>query len=351
VRLLKQAGQENEAGLNALEKACLDHQAKLSTIHARKAQILKGRLETHIYSLHTAQEQKALTLRQELERLAPDALPEEQLRELAALIESLERDVRAARDEVAVLRHDSESLKAEQLEKKFAETMTQVTIADTKRKENEAFAFRKPGDRIDLSRRIEKLRTDLKTLHARRAELKVKSEAAGACQSRIAELKETIADQERQLQRLQQRFQTDSGVLDFLQKARDKAFADLLAAIPSGVGELFGRITAGKYVSVEGTGFSLLPWSVAKDGELELEEMSGGTSDQFYLSLRLEALRAIFPNELPPFILDDALVSADPQRRAAVLSILEEHSVKGQVIFLTCQEWPELEKFPCLRLG
>jgi uncharacterized protein YhaN len=102
---------------------------------------------------------------------------------------------------------------------------------------------------------------------------------------------------------------------------------------------------------VEGTGFSLRPWSVAKDGELELEEMSGGTSDQFYLSLRLEALRAIFPNELPPFILDDALVSADPQRRAAILSILEEHSVKGQVIFLTCQEWPELEKFPYLRLG
>jgi DNA repair protein SbcC/Rad50 len=179
----------------------------------------------------------------------------------------------------------------------------------------------------------------------------VKSEAAGACQSRIAELKETVADQERQLQRHHQRFQTDSVVLDFLRKARDKAFADLLAAIPSGVGELFGRITAGKYVSVEGTGFSLLPWSVAKDGELELEEMSGGTSDQFYLTLRLEALRAIFPTELPPFILDDALVSADAQRRAAILSILEEHSVKGQVIFLTCQEWPELERFPCLRLG
>ncbi len=79
--------------------------------------------------------------------------------------------------------------------------------------------------------------------------------------------------------------------------------------------------------------------------------MSGGTSDQFYLSLRLEALRAVFPDELPPFILDDALVSADPQRRAAILSILEEYSAKGQVIFLTCQEWPELAKYQCLRLG
>ena len=351
VRLLKKAGQENEAGLNALEKAYQDHQAKLSAIQARKAQILKGRLETHIYSLHTAQEQRAFMLRQELDRLAPDALPEEKLRELGARIEGLEKDLRAIGNEAASLRHETELLKADQLDKRYAETVTQASIADAKQKENEAYAFNTPGEKIDLNQRTDKLRSDLNKLHARRAELKVKSEAAGASQIRIAELKESIADQERQLQRLQQRFQTDSGVLDFLRKARDKAFADLLAAIPSGVGELFRRITAGKYARVEGAGFTLQPWSAAKEGTLGLAEMSGGTSDQFYLSLRLEALRAIFPDELPPFILDDALVSADPQRRAAILSILEEHSAKGQVIFLTCQEWPELGKLPCLRLG
>lgn len=229
--------------------------------------------------------------------------------------------------------------------------MTQVTIADAKRKENEAYAFATPGKRIDFSRRIERFRTDLSGLLRKRAELKVKSDAVGVGQSRIVELRETIADQEHQLQRLKQRFETDTSVLEYLRKARDKAFADLLAAIPSGVGELFGRITADKYTRVEGAGFTLQPWSAAKEGTLELAEMSSGTSDQFYLSLRLEALRAIFPDELPPFILDDALVSADPQRRAAVLSILEEHSVKGQVIFLTCQEWPELTKYPSLRLG
>jgi exonuclease SbcC len=351
VRLLKQAGQENETGLNALEQAYLDYQARLSAIEMRKAQILKGRLETHIYSLRAAEETRALKLRQELERLAPDALPEEKLKELGAQIEGLERDVRAVGDEVAGLRHENELLKADQLEKKFAETMTQVTIADAKRKENEAYAFAIPGERIDFSRRIERFRTDLSSLLRKRAELKVKSDAVGVGQSRIAELRETIADQEHQLQRLKQRFETDTSVLEYLRKARDKAFADLLAAIPSGVGELFGRITAGKYARVEGAGFTLQPWSAAKEGTLELDEMSGGTSDQFYLSLRLEALRAIFPDELPPFILDDALVSADPQRRAAILSILEEHSVKGQVIFLTCQEWPELTKYPSLHLG
>ena len=351
VRLLKQAAQDNEAGLSALERAYLDHQAKLSAIQARKAQILKGRLETHIYSLHTAEEQRALPLRQELEQLGPDALPEEQLRELAARIEGLEKDLRAIGNEAAALRHEAGLLKVDQLDERYAETVTQASIADAKRKEYEAYAFATPGEKIELNQRTGKLRTNLDKLHARRAELKVKSEAAGACQTRIADLKETIADQERRLERLHQRFRTDSDVLDLLQKARDKAFADLLAAIPSGVGELFSRITAGKYARVEGSGFTLEPWSAAKEDTLGLAEMSGGTSDQFYLSLRLEALRAIFPDELPPLILDDALVSADPQRRAAILAILEEHSAKGQVIFLTCQQWRELEKFPWLRLG
>jgi DNA repair exonuclease SbcCD ATPase subunit len=351
VSLLKRAGQENEMGLNALEQAYLEYQAKASEIRTRKGQILNGRLEAHIYSRRTAKEEKIRELKQELERLTPHALPEEKLRELGTQVEAMERDVRAASDRVASLRHEKGLLEADQLEKKFQETVTQATIADARRKENEAYTFATHGERIDFSRRIEKLRPDLKTLHTRRAELKVKSDAAGAGQSRIAELKETIADHEDRLRRLKQRFETDSCVLEYLQKARDKAFADLLAAIPSAVGDLLARITVGKYARVEGTGFTLQPWSAAKDGKLEVEEMSGGTSDQFYLSLRLEALRTIFPDELPPFILDDALVSADPQRRAAILEILEEHSATGQVIFLTCQEWPELAKFPCLRLG
>jgi len=151
VRLLKQAAQDNEAGLSALERAYLDHQATLSAIQARKAQILKGRLETHIYSMHTAQEQRALALKQELERLAPDALLEEQLRELATRIEGSEKDLRAIGNEAAALRHETDLLKADQLDERYAETVTQASIADAKRKEYEAYAFFTPGEKIELN--------------------------------------------------------------------------------------------------------------------------------------------------------------------------------------------------------
>ncbi len=349
--LLKRAAVENEAGLSALEQAYLEYRAKTSEIQMKKAQVLSGRLEPHIYSRRSAEEEKTRELTKELDRLAADALPDEKLKELGTQIEGLEKKVRAAGDSVIALKKEKQLLEADQLEQKFNEAVTQAAIAEAKKKEYEGYAFSTPGERLECSRQIEKLQINLKELHKKRAELKVKSDAAGASQSRIADLKETIADHEHRLERLKQRFETDSCVLEYVQKARDKAFADLLAAIPSGVGELFRRITAGKYIRVEGTGFTLQPWSADKGGTLQLREMSGGTSDQFYLSLRLEALRAVFREEVPPFILDDALVSADPQRRAAILSILEEYSAKGQVIFLTCQDWPELSKFRCLHLG
>jgi len=69
------------------------------------------------------------------------------------------------------------------------------------------------------------------------------------------------------------------------------------------------------------------------------------------MSLRLEALRSIFLDDLPPLILDDPLVSCDPQRRSQILGILDSHSESGQVIYLTCHDWPELERYPCLELG
>jgi uncharacterized protein YhaN len=133
-------------------------------------------------------------------------------------------------------------------------------------------------------------------------------------------------------------------------KARDKALADLLAAIPAQVAATVGRITNNKYTRVTGAGFELQPWSNQKDGSLEVHEMSTGTLDQFYLALRLEALRVTFPKDLPTFILDDALVSSDPERRSALIKVLEEYAPQGQVLYLTCHNWPELARFNQLSL-
>lgn len=185
VTLLTRAGQDGEAGLKALEESCQEYQAKASETEARKARILKGRLEGDIRSRYGSEEEKVRELKQQLEQLAPYALTDGQLSGLHTQIEALEKALREVSDKIAGLKRERELREAEQLDDKYEEVVTQAAIAEKNRKEYEAYAFATPGERIDSNRRIEKLRADLKALQNRRAELKVKSDAAGLGQSRI----------------------------------------------------------------------------------------------------------------------------------------------------------------------
>lgn len=349
--ILNRANCRDQAGLRALEESFKSYRGNMTAIQDRRSKTLHGRLENDIYSRHNSEEQTLQSLRHELGQLSLNALDDTELSVLRSTIDSLRAGVKEKADQMAGMKGQQQLLEAEKLDEKHRDAVTQAEIADKRRKESVGFAFATPDERLEFKQKVEKLRDQHKKLQNRTAELKVKSEAAGRSQNRITELREAIVEQERQLKRLRRGLEIDELVVEHLQRARERAFANLLTAIPVGVGNLLRQITAGKYARTEGVGFTLLPWSPEKGEKLELDEMSRGTMDQFFLSVRLEALRAMFAGDLPPLILDDALVSSDPQRRAKILELLEEYSVSSQVILLTCQNWPELSKYACLHLG
>lgn len=69
---------------------------------------------------------------------------------------------------------------------------------------------------------------------------------------------------------------------------------------------------------------------------VRVEEMSDGTRDQLYLSLRLASLEKYLEASEPmPFVVDDILVNFDDQRAAATLGALAELARKTQVLFFT----------------
>jgi flagellar biosynthesis GTPase FlhF len=69
---------------------------------------------------------------------------------------------------------------------------------------------------------------------------------------------------------------------------------------------------------------------------LGVEEMSDGSRDQLFLSLRLGGLASFVRNNGPmPFIVDDVLVHFDDQRAAAALATMGELGEKTQIIFFT----------------
>jgi uncharacterized protein YhaN len=67
--------------------------------------------------------------------------------------------------------------------------------------------------------------------------------------------------------------------------------------------------------------------------------MSGGTSDQIYLSLRLAMCELLLSGDEPcPIILDDAFVNFDNERMIKALELIIKISEKRQVIIFTCQD-------------
>jgi len=72
---------------------------------------------------------------------------------------------------------------------------------------------------------------------------------------------------------------------------------------------------------------------------IEVHEMSDGTCDQLYLSLRLASLEAWLESHSPfPFVVDDILLNFDDERSVATLKILIELSRSTQVLFFTHHE-------------
>ena len=102
-------------------------------------------------------------------------------------------------------------------------------------------------------------------------------------------------------------------------------------------GEIFTRITAGKYSGIaapdEG-GFMVFDQQTEA---IPSSELSTGTVQQLYLALRfalVETLDGI--GEGLPVLMDDILVNADPVRRERTAKAISELSSKRQVILFTC---------------
>ena len=348
--ILRVAGQETELGLQKLQDDLLAFQEQVSVLEGTRAKVLRGRLEQDMLSAYAEEQRKREQINLSRVELLPSALDDSALAKVFLDIQQFGELVKGRSDETIRLKREWELLEAERPEDKHAECVVQAAIADQNRKSYERYTFPNPNDRLAYSSHAQSKRADLANKKERRAELKVKAESFGANRDRIATLRESLAHAKTQLDRLKHQFEIDRTVLDYMGKARDKALANLLAAIPTQVAATLGRITDGKYTRVAGAGFDLQPWSEQKEGALESHEISTGTLDQFYLTLRLEALRVTFPKDLPPFILDDVLVSSDPKRRSTLIKVVEEYAPLGQVLYLTCHDWPELAKFHKLLL-
>src|SRR5699024_11307815 len=81
-------------------------------------------------------------------------------------------------------------------------------------------------------------------------------------------------------------------------------------------------------------------FSVATDFKtiFTINQLSQGTIDQLYVSLRIAISSVMSEKYSVPFLIDDAFVHFDHKREKAVFLLLEEISKEQQVILFTCKK-------------
>lgn len=105
------------------------------------------------------------------------------------------------------------------------------------------------------------------------------------------------------------------------------------------VSYIMGEQTGGKYVNIK-VDEQLNIKTIYKERFIELDKLSVGTIEQFYLALRLSVARLIFPDEIMPLLLDDTFAYFDDDRLKGALGILGKEKDR-QIIIFTCQRREE----------
>lgn len=138
-----------------------------------------------------------------------------------------------------------------------------------------------------------------------------------------------------------------------IETAKDRYRNQKLPRILHHASDFFKRITSGIYISLEvdpSGGFI-----VGRDDgrHFSAEQLSRGTAEQLYLSLRLALADQVDPDETLPVIIDEGLVNFDRRRAGNVLEILKETAADRQIILFTCHETflSEMPAESVVRLG
>ena len=100
---------------------------------------------------------------------------------------------------------------------------------------------------------------------------------------------------------------------------------------------LIDNISNGKYKNIKFSDTEGLTIEIDDGRYISAENLSIGTIDQMYLSLRLSSLKAISKENMP-IILDEAFVYFDDERLKNILNFMNKNYKDKQIIIFTCSD-------------
>lgn len=213
-----------------------------------------------------------------------------------------------------------------------------------------------PQEMLDylLERRPQSVDVD-QLIKQNNEDLKTKQTFIKKVQSEIAELNSSIDQLERKedASLLAYQFQMEKDEMNqlgkkwsvvnlahtALEKAKHSYQEKYMSEVIEWTTEYFSAITQHHYIYVyPPTEEQLFQVEAKSNIRYTVDELSQGTVDQLYVSLRLAIAKVMLHTYQVPLLIDDAFVHFDDARMKEALTILGEIAKEQQVLFFTCKQ-------------
>lgn len=189
----------------------------------------------------------------------------------------------------------------------------------------------------DVERKLDEITGDFDRAIQERADLNARMKELSSSReiSILRSQQESLVEEMRRLARDWCRY---SIALKLIEQTRRRIERDKQPKVIRDASRFFERITGGKYNAIVTPIGGNTIEVVSEDGMRKgPQELSRGTAEQLYLSLRFGYVTNYIVNgERLPIIMDDILVNFDPSRARRTAETILEVAKRHQVLFFTC---------------
>ncbi|WP_110929004.1 AAA family ATPase [Bacillus massiliglaciei] len=271
---------------------------------------------------------------------------EEELAKLQAEIEFLDREIQKLFVQAAVESEEEFRSKAKRAEE-FEELLKQAEVINIQLRQSRLTAEQMEDfwDQDISSYTVNSLESQRESLQSRRTELLekrselkhhiLKLETAGTYDEILHQFHEEKASFNEE----SKEWAVFALAKEMLERTLEQFKKERLPNVIKKATEYFSMLTEGEYIKIVFNQETEALQAVRKDRQLfDASEVSRGTAEQIYVSLRLALAAYSFEKDPFPMIIDDSFVNFDSVRAGLTIRLLKEIAQKHQIIFFTCHE-------------
>jgi uncharacterized protein YhaN len=192
-------------------------------------------------------------------------------------------------------------------------------------------------ERVELETELKDMEANLDRLNKEEATLEEQARQL-VRDDRISALRTEEEGLKEELSFLAAEWSTVRLAQGLIRRARERYQKERQPEVIRAAAQFFKRLTLGKYPSlVAPIGEDRVEVVCQDNSRKEIGQLSRGTAEQLYLSLRFGFIREFSETtESLPIIMDEILVNFDPRRARATAETIMDLSKEHQILFFTC---------------